>query len=566
MLKFKYLYKYLSEYIAILSILLIFCYFLPNANAGKTSMPHPLEAVDGKIGIFDLKVIRAVPLDAEVISKVEEKDIVIEKIRFTSRPGVRTFMIMTYPKGLTSRPVNINIRNYGVTALRLEAKNTFVGLSVCPPSGNTDATKELTLGGPPFNQFYTDNPEQSWYYHYVVALTRAIDYLSTRKEADMKNIMVAGFSTSGYVGNLLHAIENRPVCYYTWHSTGHYTAPDGLSGGKPGIITRKQYEMYGPAAYAKYGSSPIYVATAMNDYYAVFDGVVEFYSNLRCPKGLALAPNRGHAETERNELKSQGNWCAYWQFQQTAMPTVNDGVVTVRDGHLIYSFNIDSSEEPTRTEILYSYGQPGDWIGRTWHRLAATKLKKYKYEVIIPVYDPTVPLYVAAQVETPTTGVMANLPQYIEPTKIGITMADTEYPHMLLDFENKCDLYITVGKPAFVTDDPPQGKISAAITLFADNTAQIVNIEPKLWKNAKELHFFLKGDGKPGPIDVYLTNDRNHWDFPKISLIQPDEIFEEGWKDYMIPLDSIANYQDLNTLVFALPGRQVLNIDAVCWK
>lgn len=525
----------------------------------------PLEPVDGKIGIFDLKAIHEVPLEPELVKKTVEGDIVIEEIRFTGRPGVRALMVMTYKKGLTKRPVSFNVRSYGVGTLKLEAQNTFVGVSVCPTSGNNDPAKRLTVGGPPFNQFYTDDPEQSWYYHHVVILTRAMDYLETRQEADMSNIMVSGYSTSGYVTNLLHAIDNRPVCYYTWHGTGYYTDPQGMSGGKQAFLTRKQYEMYGPAAYARYGSSPLYIATALNDYYAVFDGLLVFYSNMRCPKGLALAPNRGHQETSRQELRSAPVWCSRWQFKAAKMPVVHGGKPVARDGRLYYAFEIESAEAPSYVDVLYSYGKPGRWVGRTWHRAAATKVKALSYECEIPVYDPAVPLYAAAQVETKNSGVMANMPIYIEPSKLEIAKATAVYPHMLHDFEVKDDLYIPVGTPTYVAGGP-SGKQFAAITPFADGTVQLVNVEPFLWKGAKTLHFYLKGDGKPGPIDLHFSSDRNYWDFPKVTLVYPEAAFEEGWHEYDVPLDAIADLDNVTTLVFAAPGRQVLNIDAVRWE
>jgi len=535
-------------------------------NPATTSeIAKPLEPVDGKIGIFDLKKIHSLPLDPEIVKKTEDGVVISEEIRFTSRPGVRTFMIITYHKGMLKRPVSMNVRNYGVSSMVLEAKNSFVGVSVCAPSGNNDPTKKLTLGGPPFNQFYTDDPEQSWYYHYVVALTRAIDYLATRPEADVHNIMVQGYSTSGYVTNLLHAIDNRPVCYYTWHGTGYYTDANGQSGGKPAFLTRKQYLMYGPAAYAKYGSSPLYIASALNDYYAMFDGLIETYSTLRCPKGLAVAPNRGHAETERKELRSAPVWCSHWQFDAADLPVVHPGAATARNGHLVYTFSATSDEQPTHVEVLYSYGKPGRWVGRTWHRKTATKTAVNHYECTIPVYDPAIPLFAVAQLETQNIGVMANLPQYIEPANLGVTQADAIYPHLLLDFEDKSDLYITEGTPSFIAD-APQGKVAAAITPFADGTVQLVNIEPFFWKNAKELRFYLKGDGKPGPVDLFFSSDRNYWDYAKVSLVLPEVNFDEGWKEYSVPLDAIANLDEVTTLVFAIPGRQMLYIDAVRWQ
>ena len=527
--------------------------------------PGEMAPAGEKIGIFDLTLIHEPPLDAEVIGTREEDGVVIEEIRFTGRPGVRVYMLMAYLKGAVKRPVTLALLNAGTQTPFNEAKNGFVGLSVCPPSGNSDETQKLTVGGPPFNQFYTDDPEDSWFYHYVVALTRAFDYLETRPEADMSKIMVTGFSTAGYVANLLHAIENRPSGYITYHGSGYFTEPDGTSGGEPAYLTRKQYEMYGPAAYAAHGTSPLYICSAVSDYFAMFDGLIEIYTQLRCPKRLTVAPNRGHKQTDRKEFRNVWPWMTHWLFAGPAMPVVEDGIVEIRDGRLIYTFTSDApAAQIQHADVLYSYGKPGLWAGRTWHRSPATRTATGAYEYEIPVYDLTTPLYAVAQIETRDLGNVANTPQFIDPLAMKLPQATASYPRMLIDFESQDDLYVPEGVVRYVTDSA-EGKFAAAITPFDDGTVHLVNIETAVRAGGKELRIFLKGNGKVNTLLAFYSDDRDFWKYPPVATLVDNAVFPNTWKQYVIPLSGFEKPERITRLVLKLSTPTEIFVDGLYW-
>lgn len=531
-----------------------------------------------KIGIFDLKAIHAVPLDAQVVKTTEADGIITEEIRYTSRPGVRVLACMSYPKGAKKLACNINIRNYGVESRAEDAKVGFVGVSVCAPSGNTDPNKRETVGGPPFKDQFMDDPETSWVYHHVVALTRMIDYLETRPEVDTSRMLVMGYSWSGWICSLFHAIDNRPAVYVSWHSAGYFADQNGISGDKPCMISRKHYEMYAPSAYAKYGTKPIFIASALTDYFSTLDGLIEFYGNLKCPKALSIAPNRYHASTGRNEYRGSSSWGWHWQGNGPKPPTVDPGQLSVKNGRLIYTFNVASTVPLTNVEVMYTYGKPGHWVGRTWHRKTATKGGANSYSCEIPLYDPITPLYAVAQVETKDMGASANLPQYIDPAQLGITASTAAYPNMLFNFEDKDDLYITTATApdsvAFI-NEAPEGKVAAKIKPFDDGTVHFLYIEPSFWKNARELRFYLKGDGKKGPVDLYLVYDTAYYldfergNYTKITLVPESAIFEASWKEYVVPLKDVKNADQIDSLFFDVGTREAksdLLIDAIRWQ
>ncbi len=529
----------------------------------------PLKPVDGKVGIFDLKAIHSVPLEPQIISKTVDGNIVTEQIRYTSEPGIRVFAYLSYPKGGRNLPVNMLARFVGAEPRKEDAGFGFMGFSVCAPNGNTDESKQESLGGDPLQNDFMDDPKQSWIYHHVVALTRGIDYLATRPEVNMNRLAMSGYSWAGYITALLHAIDDRPACYVTWHSTGYYADAEGYSGGIPSRIkSRKLYEMYAPSAYAAYGSKPIMVCIALTDYFATLDGLMEFMNKVRSPKQLCVAPNRYHANTSRNEFRAIGPFTDYYQNGRGKPPAMSAGLVTAKEGKLIYAFAHNSPEVPIYAEVLYSYGKPGNWTGRTWHRAGAKKTGD-RYECSIPVYNPAIPLFAVAQIETKQFGSVANTPQFIDPAKLGITAANAVYPNMLFDFEDKSDLYISVGSVGFVTGQA--GKAAAKIKPFQDGTVKLMNIEPFLWNNPKELRFWLYGDGKPGPLTLYMTCETSYWldherrYYTKIPILSDTATMSVGWHEYVIPLSMVRNLKLVDSLFFDV-GKRELIIDSISWR
>lgn len=322
------------------------------ASAGTGQTPD-------KIGMFDLKAIRAVPLDPEILSKTKQDGINIEQIRFTSLPGVRIYAILTYKDNAVGIPGYVKVERFGALPLMEQGKNGFFGMSVCAPTGNTDPKRMESLGGPKLvpgtfsiNDAYTDDPNDSYIYQYTVALLRAMDYLATRPEVNLSITSVAGYSWAGTMVAILHALDDREAAYIVFHGLGQYVDENGMSGGVPAPISRKKYEMYCPAAYAQYGTKPFFLGTALDDYYTKLDAIMETYKKLKCPKEFVYVPNRHHHETSRLEMLSHIGWLQYWQFGGEKPPTISEGAISSAGGKVIYSCMIDSKYTLQHAEAI----------------------------------------------------------------------------------------------------------------------------------------------------------------------------------------------------------------------
>lgn len=556
-----------SKYIGTLMVWICFGVCLASSGGQQSGQDS--------IGIFDLKAIRSVPLDPEVLQKTKQGDINIEQIRFTSLPGIRIYAILTYKDGAKSVPGYFVVERFTTKPLIEAAKNGFFGIEVAPPTGNTDPKKMESVGGPayhePFsiNDQFTPDKNQSYIYHYTVALLRAMDYLATRPEVSLSRTVITGYSWSGTPVALLHALDDRPAGFCTNHGLGYYVDAGGPGDGVPANLSRKLYEMYCPAAYAQYGTKPFYVGTALNDFYTKLDAIIETYNNMKSPKAFAYSPNRHHDATSRNEFFGFVWWQAYWQGFGDPPSTVGEGAFRADDGKLTYVCSVDSKFPLKHAEVMVSYGKPGNYMGRTWHRFPLVQAGT-QYQCDIPIYDPSVPLYAIAQIETDRFGDIGNGPKYVDPSALGIKKANAEYPTLLFDPSQKDDLYIRTGTIEWSADGL-SGSGSAIIEPCEEGTITFQNTDCEFWNGKKTLSIWLKGDGKPGPIVAYLVSNPNYYfeynkkNFSAVELVGAKEIFANGWAEYVIPLAKIPNLAS-DSSIFINPGKRKLQIGQIALK
>ncbi len=522
----------------------------------------------GKVGIFDLDQIHSVPLEAEVIEKTVNGGIVRESIRFTSLPGTKPLLVLTYKQGLIKRPGIIFARRFTPEARAEEAQAGFVGVFISPPLGNTDASRVDSLGGPGYDpnrnwrQYYEESTLDSPLYHHVVAMTRALDYLATRPEIDLAKSSVLGTDWAGMAVALLHAIDDRPASFFVWNGMGFYADREGKSGPSPALISRRSYELYGPASYAEHGTKPIYVGASLNSTESRFDSLLEYVRNLKSPKVLAFAPNRERGDSGAKEFSGSATWQAFWTNPFGTAPSVSEGAFLVVNGRLRYSF---AAKDQASHSVVYSYGRAGGWPGRTWHRTAATPVGG-TYTAEIPVFDLDTPIYVFGNGTSPRFGAMANTPQVVVPSSIGVTVVSTAPQDLLTNLR----LYLATGTLAQGSNDPKLGP-TARILPHWDGRIRLRNVQPFLWQGAKELVVTVKGDGAQSVLNVYFAVDsRDQLDaerenYTMIPLLKEGEVLGDGWRTFIIPLETVFDLERVDSLFFETGGKP-LQIAGLRWR
>ena len=519
-----------------------------------------------KVGIFDLRAIRAHPLHVEVVSTTESEGIITEEIRYNALPGVRVLAYLCYPRGASKLPGSLTVQVSPVTPPLQEARFGAVGIAVCPTTGNLDDRIEETIGGPPFTDKFADDPEQSWIYHNVVALQRMLEYLESRPEIDLRRTLVHGHQWGGWLASLLHAVNNSVSAYLVWQGTGYYTGFDGMLNGAPAAISRRHFEMYAPAAYAQYGTRPIMVGYALNDPVFSVDAIMAYAGKLKAPHVFTLIAHSANYATPRVETFSGAVWATYWMNGGETPMTLSTPEIVAAEGRVLVDFSLDGQQSPLFVEVLYSYGAPGFWSGRTWHRQQAEKITDEKYRATIPLYDPIMPVLAVVLVESVEEGMISSAPLLIEPDKLGLGVENAEitpYPMMLQDFEDQDDLYILDGTTEFVTDSA-EGFYAARVTPGANGTIRLLKFEAQFWKNARTLSIALKGDGRPGPVVLSFhpgemvggtARDRR---VTQIVLVPGHKIFPNEWKTYKIPLQKITNLAQVRMVSLSVGNRDVL--------
>ncbi len=529
------------------------------------------------IGMFDLKEIRSVPLDPEVLSRTKQGDVTVEQVRFTAAAGVKMVATLTYKDGAKAAPGYAFLELFKVKPLVAEAQAGFVGVVLDPPTGNTDPKKAESLGGPiypqpfDFNSQFLEDKSRSYIYQVTVGMVRLFDYLATRPEVNLSTSIVTSYSWASTMIGLMHALDDRPAGYVLFHGCGYYVDPQGLSAGNPvtfghakapeTTLSRKLYEMYCPAAYAGFGTKPLYMGTALDDSYTRLDAIQEMYRHLKSPKAFAFSPNREHMPTARNEFNGYAYWVSSWIFGGAKPATLGEGAITASQGHLNYKCSLDSKESLTHAELLVSYGKPGNWLGRTWHRLPMT-VQGTDLTAEVPVYDPEVPAYVIAQVETAKFGAIANGPQLCDPKALGISAASSAYPSVLFDPSLKDDLYLRGGNVEW-NQDGPNGHGSAIVSPGPEGMIHFQNVDGDLWAGKKTLNLWLKGDGNPGPIRAYLTYSPNYYleverkNYTVADLVPTGSTFALGWNEYSIPLSKVGRLAEVSTLFLDSSHRKL---------
>jgi hypothetical protein len=259
--------------------------------------------------------------------------------------------------------------------------------------------------------------------------------------------------------------------------------------------------------------------------------------------------------------------------RQGAAPAIGVGSVSNVNGKLRYT---TTAMNHTAMTLMVSYGKPGNWTGRTWHRIPMRSLGD-KIVAEIPVYDPKVPFYAIAQLSSRSFGERGNDPIFVEPDKLGFTGATASYPHEIFDGTLEDELYLSTysyyDKSIAFGQPGPEGLKSATIPLYWDGMVRMKNIEPRFWKGATEVTMWLKGDGKVqvAPVSVYFAYesqnslDRDQQNFTAVPLVKAGEIFSASWKQYRVPLKGIANLAAVDSLFFDT-GFKPLQVAGVSWR
>ena len=207
--------RYIIIICAFLLLFLIYQYLLIGNEENKTDKNYNNEKNDQKIKkLFSYKKNR--PIKPRVIDRIEKTGFFREKILFFNCPNFQVYGYLAVPK-IKSPPYPCVLQIHGLHGSKADwwRDDAFM-------KGNL-VTKELLSSGISVlaldARFYRKDKNATFTFNKkdllilfiesIIDYRKAIDYLSTRHEIEMKKVGVIGYSIGGVMTFVLSAVEPR---------------------------------------------------------------------------------------------------------------------------------------------------------------------------------------------------------------------------------------------------------------------------------------------------------------------------------------------------------------------
>jgi len=204
----------------------------------------------------------------------------------------RVFAYYAVPEKLSGKaPAMVLIHGGGGRAFAewatLWAKRGYVAISMDLRGNGPDGKRHADAGPEQGNREIFDNIKdgvrETWSYHAVAAVIRAVSLLSARPEVDPSRIGVTGISWGGYLTSMVSGLDDRlkvaiPVygCGFIYQNSPWAAAIDRLPA-------RAQWvENFDPSRYLGQGRMPMLWVNGTNDFAY---GVDNHQLSYRLPKG-----------------------------------------------------------------------------------------------------------------------------------------------------------------------------------------------------------------------------------------------------------------------------------------
>jgi hypothetical protein len=102
---------------------------------------------------------------------------------------------------------------------------------------------------------------------------------------------------------------------------------------------------------------------------------------------------------------------------------------------------------------------------------------------------------------------------------------------------------------------------------------RIMDIEPKLWRGAREVHIWVKGDGLAcvEPLNVYFAYDsknsvdQDQQNYTVVPLVKAGERFPAAWHEFVVPVAKIGSLAQVDSIFFQT-GLKPLHIAGISWR
>ncbi len=221
---------------------------------------------------------------------------------------------------------------------------------------------------------FSEGPYSAYYYHNVLAASRAITVLSSLPYVNGSAIAASGASMGGVTTFILAAVDDRvraaiPVVASGYFdeiaqegSLANFIIPQGVKASDPEALDLIRY--FDCRAYAQQLEVPTLMLVGTNDEFFFLEAVNKTYSLIPSEKAIALAPNHGHFSVADGWISSAVAWLDQNLKGRGELPTPPTPTAEVINFYTGLRVVTEGGQPlPANTTVFYRYGLPGSpWV------------------------------------------------------------------------------------------------------------------------------------------------------------------------------------------------------------
>lgn len=374
--------------------------------------------------VFDFNFIANEPLQSKLLKLSEHDGIIVEEIEFMSdydpagKP-IRTFGILAYPKGGKNLPGIVwamgGMADAEVSFPEIFARKGYMAISVNLP------LKEWNGWG----AFNAADPKNSNFVRLAVTHMRAVTYLANRPEINKERLGVGGASYGGMFANMVAGADPRIKAGMSFFSGGNHHLGTNLPQflALSSLADIEVFKTTADGGFRFRGKSvPFLWGVASNDHWFELPAVVQTYIEAGgADKRIAIKPQWAHGFPPEFDQELI-DWFDV-HLKKIRDPYNQPSAITVKfeQNKLMASWGWQGKNKIVKAELIVSYGRVlpwHGWIHRYNHRIKA-EIDNVKASAEIPVFEPSMPIYMYANIMDSNGVLTSSEPVTLIPEKAG---------------------------------------------------------------------------------------------------------------------------------------------------
>ncbi|CAN5863505.1 hypothetical protein BH18ACI4_BH18ACI4_28730 [soil metagenome] len=355
--------------------------------------------------VFDYNALISTPLNPRTLKTTENNGIVTEEVMFHSEKDgdkdIEIFALFSYPKDGKMLPAYVwNQGGLGQATTHWTergAKRGYAVLCIDFPmpgyrsTGDYPIVSGLELG---------DDPRKAPIYHGTVALLKAVSYLESRPEVDKNRIGMAGMSWGGFYTTLMVGLDPRLKVGSSMFGTGSlhlgniWWDGQGWDTKRDKAFRERWRQTLDPAWRLQDRKVPLAWITGTNDWFYWMPALMQSYQMAAGRKHLSLLPNWDHSFTGNFGTQTFA-WLDVHLKGEPEFIKVTPLKVAKQGRNLIAQWNFSGPRKVVSANLMFSYGDWGNWTSRYWSTLKA-EIKGNTCTVTLP--SSPLPYYIGGMV------------------------------------------------------------------------------------------------------------------------------------------------------------------------